>query len=553
MTFLNHWRRRAIWIVSIVITITSLLVLVFLLSQQAGAAPSRDQVAATAFSSLENGLPDTQVISTTHATNDLACQLCHSDTEETLGFDSGEEISVQVDLDALAASAHGTGVEDPLQCTDCHRPINDYQFPHEPVEAADLRSYELNQAATCQNCHVQPHLTGHPGSDSETPVACTDCHGAHNVLTVEEWQAGEGTETCVACHTEAGVDATDPQQLTTLIQDDLFADRASNDYCLSCHSQTDFTLTFANGDTVSLTISEDEFHDSVHGVDNPWQPLQCTSCHENYTFPHRPVIARSARQYSLEKYLVCAECHEPKYEQALDSVHAQALEVGNLEAAVCTDCHGAHDTPPPDEPRQRISHTCQQCHSTIFDEYAESVHGEALLEESNPDVPTCIDCHGVHNINDPTTALFRVRSPLLCAKCHADEELMAEYDISTDVFETYVADFHGTTVTLFEHQDPTVETNKAVCYDCHGVHDIRSPDDPEAGIKANLLETCRQCHPDASANFPDAWASHFRPSLEHNSLVYLVNLFYMIVIPATVGFFGFLALTDVYRWIRQRL
>ena len=53
-----------------------------------------------------------------------------------------------------------------------------------------------------------------------------------------------------------------------------------------------------------------------------------------------------------------------------------------------------------------------------------SIHGDALLTEGNPDVPTCIKCHGVHDINDPTTALARVRSPQLCADCHADEELM---------------------------------------------------------------------------------------------------------------------------------
>ena len=130
---------------------------------------------------------------------------------------------------------------------------------------------------------------------------------------------------------------------------------------------------------------------------------------------------------------------------------------------------------------------------------------------------------------------------------------MEKYDISTDVFDTYVADFHGTTVTLFEQEDPNVETNKAVCYDCHGVHAIKDPDDPEAGIKANLLETCQQCHPDATANFPDSWTSHFRPSLQHNPLVFLVNLFYQIVIPATLGFFGFMVATDVYRRIRLRL
>ena len=69
-------------------------------------------------------------------------------------------------------------------------------------------------------------------------------------------------------------------------------------------------------------------------------------------------------------------------------------------------------------------------------------------------MPTCIDCHGVHNIEDPRTAAFRLQSPEMCAKCHADRALMAKYGISTDVFNTYVADFHGTTVAIFEKESP---------------------------------------------------------------------------------------------------
>ena len=77
-------------------------------------------------------------------------------------------------------------------------------------------------------------------------------------------------------------------------------------------------------------------------------------------------------------------------------------------------------------------------------------------------------------------------------------------------------------------------------------------DDPDAGIKENLLVTCQKCHPDATGNFPDAWTSHFEPSLENNTLVYLVDLFYLIVIPLTVVFLTFMVGTDIYRKIRLR-
>lgn len=485
---------------------------------------------------------------------DQACRICHSQTDAELVFPSGEAVSVQVDLQTLDESAHGMHAGTPLECTDCHMPVNNYQVPHEPVEAFDYRDYQLERSVSCERCHQMPHLTSHPGLDAGSPVGCTDCHGAHDVQTIDVWHSGDGAQVCADCHTEQGIDLTSLVQLNNLIQNGMFTDEADSAYCLSCHSQPGLSMTFPNGDTKFITVKGNDLLESVHGAENSWRALECTDCHTTIkSFPHDPVTTNSAREHSLELNNLCIRCHEENGELTQDSVHAQALEEGNLEAAVCIDCHGFHDTPHPNIPRERISHTCEKCHSTIFKEYATSVHGDALLTEGNPDVPTCIDCHGVHNINDPTTALARARSPELCAQCHADKELMSKYDISTDVFETYVADFHGTTVTLFESDHPEVPTNKAVCYDCHGVHDIKDPNDPHAGIKANLLVRCQECHPDAKANFSDAWTSHFKPSLEHNTLVYLVDLFYLIVIPVTVGFFFLLISTDVYRRIRVRL
>ncbi|MBI3760572.1 MAG: cytochrome c3 family protein [Chloroflexi bacterium] len=231
---------------------------------------------------------------------------------------------------------------------------------------------------------------------------------------------------------------------------------------------------------------------------------------------------------------------------------------------MCTDCHTAHAvqrvTNPNDrkqltaEARQRIPQTCARCHNAIFEKYKKSVHGAALLENINPDVPTCIDCHGVHNIGDPTTAAFRLKSPQICAKCHTDPARMSKYGISTQVLTTYVADFHGTTVTLFEKQTPDAQTNKPVCYDCHGIHDISRVDDPQKGleIKQNLLTRCQRCHPDATSNFPDAWLSHYIPSPEKTPLVYYVNLFYQIFIPALLGGMTVLVVLDAARRIYEK-
>jgi hypothetical protein len=131
---------------------------------------------------------------------------------------------------------------------------------------------------------------------------------------------------------------------------------------------------------------------------------------------------------------------------------------------------------------------------------------------------------------------------------------MEKYGISTDVLDTYLADFHGTTVTLFERTSPDQPTNKPVCYDCHGVHDIVRADDPAKGlhVKQNLLQTCQNCHPTATTNFPDAWLSHYIPDPSRNQLVYFVDLFYKVLIPGTIGGMVVFVVSDVGRRVIAR-
>jgi predicted CXXCH cytochrome family protein len=322
----------------------------------------------------------------------------------------------------------------------------------------------------------------------------------------------------------------------------------SNATCLACHSTPGLTMTLPSGEQLYLTVDANTYNNSVHGK----LGYACVQCHTDITgYPHPKVAAQTIREFTLEKYTACATCHQDKYQETLDSVHQKALAAGNINAAVCTDCHGAHDVQPPGQPRTRIPQTCEKCHSQIYDLYKESVHGAALIGEGNPDVPTCVDCHGVHSIQGPLNSPFRLYSPQICARCHADKQMMAKYGISTDVFNTYVSDFHGTTVEIFEKIAPDQQTNKPVCIDCHGVHDILPPSDPNSTVmKANLITTCRKCHPDATANFPTAWLSHYEPSPQHYALVYYVQLFYRILIPMVIGGMVVFVVADV---VRRRL
>ena len=344
---------------------------------------------------------------------------------------------------------------------------------------------------------------------------------------------------------------TTPVSAAPLLQ----AEKPTDESCLACHQQAGMTAQIG-GQSVPLTIDVDKFSASVHGSED----IACVDCHTNITgFPHPAVTASSQRDFSLEMYPTCQQCHQEQYQKVLDSVHQTALAAGNTNAAVCTDCHNPHTQTRLTNKdtgelllgaRLVIPQTCAKCHSTIYDTYKGSVHGAALTQEGNQFVPTCIDCHGVHNIQNPTTNTFRNSTPYLCANCHTNETLMKQFGISTNVLNTYVADFHGTTVKMFEETYPDQPTNKPVCTDCHGIHNIMKVDDPNAGIafKKNLLVKCQQCHPNATAeSFTDAWMSHYVPSPAAFPLVYYVNLFYKFFIPAVLGGMILYVLTDIYR------
>lgn len=316
--------------------------------------------------------------------------------------------------------------------------------------------------------------------------------------------------------------------------------------CVNCHAGqagVDLHMPFANGEVVLVDIDPAEFSASVHG-----SILQCQACHQEmggYPHPDRRLLYNSPREpaFLMRQYAVCGGCHPQAYADYLGSAHAQALTAGNGEAAVCSDCHGAHDIEAGNAETAGLAlrpavYRCGKCHAQQFSQYRHSVHGRPLLELGDPNAPACVDCHGVHNIVRPTTAEFRRQSPYLCATCHADRELMRRYGLSTQIMDTYVADFHGTSAHLFPlGQGQTL--NQAVCHDCHGVHDIRSTIDPNSSImRDNLLVTCQKCHADATINFPQAWIGHYEPTPYQNAPVYWIKSIYNIIF--TLGMAGFI-------------
>ncbi len=315
-------------------------------------------------------------------------------------------------------------------------------------------------------------------------------------------------------------------------------------YCLGCHDDKQLSLTLKDGASMSLYVNPREFAQSVHG-----SQLICTDCHARYDQNHPSgATFPSKREYVIGAYETCKKCHFDTYTRTLESVHYELLKQGIDTAPVCTDCHGAHNIQNPHAKRTMVSRSCATCHVAVYEKYARSVHGKALVEEGNQDVPACADCHTHHQIQQPGTTRFRLGSPEICIRCHGDSRRMSKYGISTTVAQTYLADFHGVTASLTRTSASASQQVVVTCIDCHGAHDIASPRlKGKEAMKAAVAATCAKCHRGASPDFPAAWLSHYEPSLRHAPLVFLVDLFYRIFIPFVVIGLVLHLLLQVYR------
>ncbi len=228
----------------------------------------------------------------------------------------------------------------------------------------------------------------------------------------------------------------------------------------------------------------------------------------------------------------CLDCH------GLQGMIPEPANHAAFTVDTCASCHSyAEATPQTGEPEEEAdsSSTCGKCHGELTSQYIDSVHGKALIEENNADVPSCTVCHTSHTEQDAGSEAFHTRSVALCMSCHANKELMQKYNISTNVVQSFLDDYHGATYTLITKQDKNAAVNTAVCTDCHGIHNIKPVDAPGSPVNAdNLVDTCAKCHSDASTNFTATWLSHREPSINDAQLVFSVKWLYRIMIPFIV-------------------
>jgi cytochrome b subunit of formate dehydrogenase/nitrate/TMAO reductase-like tetraheme cytochrome c subunit len=284
---------------------------------------------------------------------------------------------------------------------------------------------------------------------------------------------------------------------------------------------------------------QSEYEGSVHGravSGGDEGAARCRDCHGSHDIlsPRNP----QSRTYKLQLPSTCAKCHaNPRVmetgqvrqphaaEQYIDSMHGRGLiKEGLIVAPSCNNCHGVHNIWPAADPRSTIykdnvPKTCGKCHIGVEQIYRQSVHGK-LLEAGDPRGPVCATCHTAHEIAAPNTIAFKLRSDERCGQCHADR------------LERYRETFHGKAMALGQ-------SGVAACYDCHGHHDIVPISNPASRLAPqNKLQTCRQCHPQATAGFTKyiAHADHTNRQLYPG--LYWVFVSMTTIVLGTFVFFG---------------
>jgi predicted CXXCH cytochrome family protein len=278
-------------------------------------------------------------------------------------------------------------------------------------------------------------------------------------VTLESPQDDFEEDQCITCHREIEMLPEDFQKYDVHIQFGLS--------CSGCHG----------GDPTSddEEIAMSEVNGFIGVPDHETIPKLCGKCHSDpeYMRNYHPGLATD------------------QVTQYYTSVHGQKFELGDNKVATCINCHTSHSILSSKDPRSsvyplNVPQTCRKCHSNAvymrpykipsnqYELYAESVHGNALINNKDIGAPACNDCHGNHGATPPglTSVTF------ICGDCHVRNMEFFRQTRMARAFENL--DFHG-------------------CEQCHGYHAVKKTSDNLVGVNKESL--CVNCHVEGETGY----------------------------------------------------
>jgi hypothetical protein len=160
----------------------------------------------------------------------------------------------------------------------------------------------------------------------------------------------------------------------------------------------------------------------------------------------------------------------------------------------CRECHTGYDDAFPHQPG-RSTASCQSCHGDEGRDWAASSHAASA---GNGDSPTCVRCHGAHDIvgvEDRASPIHPLNEAGLCGDCHGDSNILATYftDPADSVARSAVERYHETVHGLAVSERGLVVS--ATCSDCHSPHRVLPADSSSSSIhRDRISDTCGACH-----------------------------------------------------------
>jgi len=278
-------------------------------------------------------------------------------------------------------------------------------------------------------------------------------------------QTGQAPNTCVDCHTMLGAPY---DSIVTAQQSDIHGTNDIN--CVDCHGGDPTSMDPDQAMSAQAGFIGKPDHEEITQL--------CAKCHSDASYmgdfdPSLPVD-------QLAKYKT--------------SVHGQRLAQGDAKVAECASCHGAHGIQSVKDPRAavyplNVAYTCNKCHgdpeymagynipTDQFQEYQQSVHGIAVLENKDLGAPTCNDCHGNHGATPPgVTSISQV-----CGTCHALNQQLFQGSVHESVFDMM---------------------DMPECETCHGNHEVKPVSDAMLGT--GVRSVCMNCHAEGDEGYETA-------------------------------------------------
>jgi predicted CXXCH cytochrome family protein len=193
---------------------------------------------------------------------------------------------------------------------------------------------------------------------------------------------------------------------------------ATNDECFRCHGSADVrdVTVDAGGEQKSIYVNREVYERSRHGR------LACTSCHIGFE-PGQHDAEQTEGWLETAKISACRSCHADVFSMYRGSFHGNLVfGESSGEAPVCADCHEAHNIVPPESVafRRQIDGLCAQCHEDALRTYLDSYHGKASTL-GDLETAVCTDCHGGHRIlaaSDPESSVNEANLIETCGDCH---------------------------------------------------------------------------------------------------------------------------------------